>query len=361
MASLYLRRESPFFWISYLDGNGLRRQESTRLRHADRLDIRKARALEAQRTAEEMARNAGKRSGRGSGWSWVPGWLALRYQHSAGTFRALSNRWKPLSLFLAERKISGPEALRRQHCFDYIAWRTTDKPPVGCFRAGHNSALAEIHALSIVMEEARNRQLVDGNPCIHLGIRKKDSKRKGELTANDIKAIRQEIPQVRRQIVREMLHVSFEIARHQGCRLAETRLHLRDNVNLERRTITFATKTRKVHTTTLHPALVPLLRKLIRDGKVYSWEAPEGYAPATWAAKEWYLVFRRLNLGPGKCFHSTRLTVATEMARAGVPRTKAMEFLAHSTSLIHSVYTRLQPDDLGECVAAIAAGKKRSA
>lgn len=57
---------------------------------------------------------------------------------------------------------------------------------------------------------------------------------------------------------------------------------------------------------------------------------------------------------PHLCFHCTRVTVITKMARAGVPMAVAMAYVLHSSSLVHKIYQRLGIADLGSAVAAIS-------
>lgn len=362
MANLYKRSDSPFYWICYRDAQRITRQESTRLRWSKAIETRKARALVAQRTADELARGTSIR-GRTKpvGWSWVSEWLSVRYQASPGTLTRFRNDWKMVFLFIEDTKIEGPPNLARRHCYDYIRWRTAKDAPIGRFAACHNTALHELHVLGIVMQEAVNRELVDANPCLRLGIKKQDVRRKPELTAADDRTIRQNIPLVKSEIMREMLAASFEIARHQGARLNETRLNLRDDINLKDRTITFRTKTRKAHTTSLHPALIPIFHRMISRGLTHTWQFPR-WANTTWPAKKWFEFLGRIGLREkGITFHSTRVTVITEMARNNVSLAKAKAFVGHASSTIHSIYQRLQPADLSDCTRAIGRGKRRSA
>jgi integrase len=354
MAKLYIRNRSPFYWLNYRDATGVRRQISTGLRHGreNPIEVRKAFALEADYTAREFRSGLDKKAS--GGWEWVGDWFRLRYGASPGTLRRYTAAWKPLTIFLRTHAVIGPERVMRQHCFDYIVWRTGEKPAYGSRKASHNSALNEVHIFAITMQEALNRGLVNANPCVRLGVRQHESRRKPELVAEDFELIREEIGKTKSDVLKRMLFASFEIARHQGCRLAETRIHLRNDVDLVRGTITFRTKTRKAHTTSLHSKVAKLVEDLIREGHNYSWDAPEGYVPALWAAHRWHLFCKRIGLTEqGKSFHCLRVTVITRLARAGVARSQAMAFVGHSESATHSIYTRLQPEDLSACLRAV--------
>jgi integrase len=50
----------------------------------------------------------------------------------------------------------------------------------------------------------------------------------------------------------------------------------------------------------------------------------------------------------GTTFHSTRVTVASRMARGNVSIVKAMRLLNHSSELVHRSYQRLQAADVAD-------------
>lgn len=57
---------------------------------------------------------------------------------------------------------------------------------------------------------------------------------------------------------------------------------------------------------------------------------------------------------PHLSFHSTRVTVVTRLARAGVQERVAMRYVGHASATIHRIYTRLQVDDLKCCVEVLS-------
>ena len=73
------------------------------------------------------------------------------------------------------------------------------------------------------------------------------------------------------------------------------------------------------------------------------------------AAKEWHTLFREIGL-PHLCFHCTRVTVITRMAREGVPIAQAMRFVGHASEAIHRIYQRLAAPDCGWAIKAIDYG-----
>ena len=66
MASIYKKHNSPFWFIQFLDADGVRRNRSTSLRTDNPAETVKARTLRAQLEAKELNRNAGEI--RGGGW-----------------------------------------------------------------------------------------------------------------------------------------------------------------------------------------------------------------------------------------------------------------------------------------------------
>src|SRR5215210_6629549 len=128
---------------------------------------------------------------------------------------------------------------------------------------------------------------------------------------------------------------AFEIALHQGVRLTETDVWM-SNVDLDSDppAIYFdRTKSGRAFVAEMHPALVPLFRRLKAEGA----ERAVGFPPP--ASTYFGKLFRRLGL-TGKSFHSTRVTVASELARKGVPISEAMSYINHSSQVIHCAYRR---------------------
>jgi integrase len=75
------------------------------------------------------------------------------------------------------------------------------------------------------------------------------------------------------------------------------------------------------------------------------------------AAKEWWK-FRRDHDLAHLTFHSTRVSVITRMARAGVTQQKAMRFVGHASATIHRVYQRLNAGDVADVTAALSFSKR---
>jgi integrase len=119
-------------------------------------------------------------------------------------------------------------------------------------------------------------------------------------------------------------------------------------------TITFIQKGDREHTTALHPALKPLFQQLQAQGRTFTWRTPEGLHPV-WASSRWQKFLTVLGLkAKGVCFHSTRVTVVTELARSDIKESQAMSYVGHASTTVHRIYQRLQPSDLAACVSAVA-------
>ncbi len=201
--------------------------------------------------------------------------------------------------------------------------------------------------MSLVMQEAVRRGYCRSNPCYKTGIRRTPRKEKPEITDAELVTIRAALPAfVAACPGREWMPIAFEIAIHQGCRLRETELNIARDVDFERNVVTFRAKGGKVFGTALHPDVRELILKLKAKGAKTTCHVPD------LGSRDWWRFFKQNNL-PHLCFHSTRVSVVTRMARAGVPIQQAMRYVGHASQTIHSVYQRLTTPDLAAAVAAV--------
>ena len=302
----------------------------------------------AESKAREYARTGLAR--RKEGWSvWVQSFLENRYRVPT-TLKRYLGAWAKWIEFLTEEKISAPAQLNYNHVLRFVAWREGQERPNGN-RISRNTALCDVKLMSVVMREAIRRGFALANPCERLELRRDPAKEKKELTRDEIATIRAAVAarEAHLPIAQRWMTVCFEIALHQGCRLRETEvpLHLIDEA---RQQITFFGKGRggqkKEIPTLLHPALLPLVAELRAAKATHTCRLPR------MAAKLWWDLRRELHL-EHTCFHSTRVTVITEMARQRVPEQQAMRFVGHSSRLVHRIYQKLRPDDLSACAAAL--------
>jgi hypothetical protein len=342
--SVYKRARSPFWWIVFLDPKrGKRTWQSTNFRIDSPMGRRKAQdeANERSRDAKAYADSAGMEK-----WaSWVDDFLKSYYLGSKTYVRA-KGAWSQWRLFLSEQKILVPRALNYQAVRAFVTWRESQKKRNGSL-VSRNTALCDVRICSVVMGEAIRNGWAEVNPCAKLAIKKIPPPEKPEITAEEEKRIRQALPKFVEKDPATYGHmlVSFEIAIHQGCRLRETEVPL-SRIDTERMTITFDAKGSKVFATKLHPRLLPFIEGLRSNSRKVTCAIP------MLASKHWRDFFDGIGC-PHLCFHCTRVSVVTRLARKGVPISQAMSYVGHASRLIHRIYTRLQPGDLSSCVEAL--------
>ena len=287
-------------------------------------------------------------------WSvWVRPYLELRYRNSPLTLKRYLGAWEWWQLFLKEDKIPAPGHLTYNHVTRFIAWRQAQRRHCGK-NISLNTALSDVKVMSLLMREAMRRGYAMANPCERLGIQRDPPKEKQPLLPEEIAKIRAAL--VAREghlpMKQRWMTMSFEIALHQGCRLRETSVPL-DAIDEANGTIRFHGKGRngqkKIITTALHPELRPLIAKLREEGASHTCELPG------MAAKVWWELRGDLDLRH-TCFHSTRVTVVTQLARSNVSEQQAMAYVGHSSRLVHRVYQKLRAGDLSGCTAALQFG-----
>lgn len=328
MASLYRDSESPFWYLKFKDAAGKWRCKSLRpLRHGIPADTRKAKAKADEHSLEEHTRSPQRES-----WaSWVPSYLKGRYMN-LDTRRRVLNAWDRLSEYLGGKGIHSPQELRYADCMDYMPYRVET--------AAHNTARLELKILSVVCDEAIRRGIIAKNPALKLGIPRVRGKERPELTDDDIAKIRLAL-----KSEPDWMSHAFEIALHQGCRLSETSV-FRDDVDLAANRLHFRrTKGDKPFTVPIHPLLEEKLQNLVRVARINHGERI--FDLPTSAARDFHRFFQKLKIA-GVTFHSTRVTVASRLARSGYPLAKAMRLLNHSSELVHRQYQRLQAEDVAD-------------
>lgn len=356
MASLYKRPNSPFWWIKYRDDKtGKIKQESTGLRIGVGPETRRAEQLRAEYTLREA--NTTSASAAEKWDNWVEDFINTRYAELPQTRSRYLSAWRTVSMFLKEKEILLPRQLIRDHCFKYMVWRKKPDKSKGKYNAGHNTAHLELKLLSLLMKEAVIRGFAPFNPCRDLDIKRVRGKIKPEFTPEIVAMIRAAIRR-EPEPLRTFFQNSFDIAILHGVRLSETHLNPIEQVDIWETNngptgrITFHTKGGKTHTVMLHPELIPLFQKLRAEG------ATETYKKPDYPARTWHNFLKRAGIKailPNACFHSTRVTVASTLARQGVPERKAMEYIGHASTTVHRSYVRLRPEDLSECSAALTA------
>lgn len=345
-ASVHQHGTRKNWYITYWCPRRQRRvQEPTPFLISDPQGRRKAHDL-----ASELSKEAStdKGVGRSERWeNWVPEFIRERYGATdrAKTYARYEYAWSQWRTFLMDMRIAVPRGLSYPDVIEYVRWRSSQIKPSSGKTVSKNTALCDVRCMSCIMREALHRGFADTNPCEKLGILKDPAKEKREMTDDEIATIRKEL-----QTRPEWMQISFEIGIHQGCRLSETSIPI-ECIDIKRGLVTFSAKGkgqgRRVFTTVLHPGLVPLFQKLIERKLTVTCILPQ------MAAKMWHTFFKEIGMSH-LCFHCTRVTVITRMARAGVPITEAMRFVNHSSEAVHRIYTKLGVGDLSRAVAALS-------
>lgn len=353
MASIYPKKRSPFWHIEYREAlTGKKRNESTKLRRNNRDQTRKARQLCAQRTADELAA-APTRSG--DDWQvWVPAFLAARYQHPLTKLR-VDQAWVAVSAYLRAKGISNARVLTREHCTQYLTWRTNAEigKAIGLRKAKHNTALLEMKFLSTIMREAVLRGKASANPCLQLGIGRVKVTKKPEITEEQMKVIERRLKAERDYQYNEAMQIAWDVAIRYARRIRATCVPLED-VDLREGTITFYNKGGEKKTKLLHPELVPLFRRLKRTGRKFAYDMPPNFS------KVWWYFFRRCGF-PQLSFHSVRITCVNILRRKGVDPRISRDYVDHSSVIVHEGYERWRPEDHAAAVRALARGRASSA
>jgi site-specific recombinase XerD len=335
VASLYKRKSSPFYWIKYKDAGGVKQAHTTGFRYAVPAQVKKAKLLLQQKRLIELKTDKGL---AGDTWeSWVVDFIESTYASKPKTLERYKISWKSLSVYLADQKISRPMQLTFRDCELYVPWRIAGQPQLGVYKCGHNTARYDLKVLHVICKYAIKRGFIEQNPASSLGIAKQVPREKPELSDEDISLIREKLIELK---MPEWMSVCFEIALHQGCRLAETSLPL-SKIDLKTKTIRFKAKGGKDFTAPLHPKLIPLIKKLIKSERKKTCELPR------LPSKEWWRFFKKIGLHQkGVSFHCTRVTVITRLIRSGKPENVVRKIVNHASTEVHRIYQRLGVEDV---------------
>jgi len=332
MAIKYPKKRSPFWYIQYVDKDGVRRNQSSGLHCNDPRETAEADILVAKLTKEEISR--GMHGAEPTpGWDYVLKYLRDRCKNN-DTHKGYVNRWEWINLFLSEKKVRAPENVTFAHGQEYVDWRTAYKKKSGR-SVCKNTAIMEVKLFSQIMQQAVRLNLCPANPLVKLGLKKDDPDEKPEITDEEFAII---LPALENEP--EWMKVSWQIAMHTGCRLKDTRLPV-DQLDFEGNRITFEKPKggkKRAFSVPMPKALRPLLESLC-DGRKSTLEFP--FQPS----RQWQHFFRRVGL-PHLTFHCTRVTFVTRLARRGVPLSAAMRLVNHASTTIHRIYQRLNVEDV---------------
>jgi integrase len=337
MASHYVRKGSPFYWLRVQNPDGTWGAKSSGLRIDAPGVARKLKQLTAAETLKEQEFGGNSNANRFD--AWVPGFLAQKYLN-AKTLTRYMNAWSAVATYLEPLSLISPSQITYKLCVDYPIFRTN--PPKGLMKArSRNTALTELKVFSAILQEAVRRGFITANPCMRLGLKRTPAKLKPEITDDEVVKI-EEALQTRDAWMRDC----WLVAMRQGCRLSETAVPL-PRIDLDAKTISFITKGSRTHTAPIHPDLIPLVREARKAERKTLVELPE------YPAKKWHQFFKRIGL-PHISFHCTRVTVVTKLARSGAPIYKTKAYVGHASDTVHGVYQRLTPVDVSDLASVLS-------
>jgi site-specific recombinase XerD len=333
MASLFQKEDSPFWQLRYRDDAGKWRKRTTKFRIGIGTETAEARRECAAQTLRERSAN---RAGEAPLWkNWVQDWIDDHFSNPRSRTRAV-NAWTHLEAWLEREKFTTPAFVRYEHAAAYLRQRKKEG-------AAHNTALLEVKFMSEILQEAVRRTFIPGNPWVKLGMKRERGKVKPEITADQAEVVTRALVEKKKP---QWMHDSWLIYTCQGVRCTEADVPMAD-VQEDLGVIWFGrTKGDRPFATKIHPDLMPLIKRRRKEGAERLVDLPPN------AAKRWW-IFLKKRLKLPFSIHSTRVTVATQMARAGVDKNQAMAFLNHSSELVHRTYQRLRPDDLSAAVSAV--------
>lgn len=334
MASYYLKKNSKFFYVSYIDEDGKRRAKSSGIR-CD-AEGAMAKIISYVKELDKLERLASKTSGgMGTFLDWVPGFIES--YSSAETRKRYLSAWDHLSFFFKLRGVRNPSQVTYEVIMAYLGFRVDKKmgERFGRRVARRNTALLEIKFLSRIMTEAMRRGYVLANPCGQLGLKRETTRGKREITAAEEKKIWGALAGRP-----EWMRDCFLVGMKQGCRLSEVQVPLK-RIDFENRTIRFRTKGGKWHDAPLHKDVEKLARKALKEGRELLVELPKN------ASRIWQFFFDSIGLDD-ITFHCTRVTVVTRLARAGFSEVQSMQYVGHASDVVHAIYRKLKAQDVAQ-------------
>jgi len=275
-------------------------------------------------------------------WSWVSDYLGARHSNR-GTLETQLGAWATWQRFLVQAQVWSPAEVTRDLAEKFLRWRLQTVKRV--------TAVTQIHILHAIMEEAVLRGLCVTNPLRKLRLPIGPVREKPEVSPELEAEIRAAIEGDSTKH-KDFLRLSMTLGIYQGRRIAETRLPLA-NVDFEANTLRAWVKGGKWHIAPMHPKVRQLLLPLKEKGQQWTYEHPSEPDRFSFI---WHCFLERHGFTeklPGLSFHSFRVSCVTRLARAGVTETKAMNYVCHSSLMVHQIYMRLRLDDLGVCVSAL--------
>lgn len=330
----YTRKHSPFFWLKYGSRNR-EHYESSKVRiddpDADYKIAKKINRIEARLLLQCS----------GAGWDWVQVFFLAVHKNSPETLRINLNAWNWLRAYLRERGIAAPEALTRQHVFDYLTWRTAQRKEKSRRSPRRNTALFEMRVLGRIMDEAVLREMAERNPAAKLGLRRDVARPKPEILPDQQDAIFGALRQRPLWMQR-----SFRIALQTGLRRNDTVIDLRRDIDWQNARISIPDPKggpkRAFTFPIVQMSILPYLRSI---PGTWTWDRTEALSAGKPVGVIWREFFDDLGM-PEICFHCTRVTFITWCHRQGIPENVIMKLVNHASTEIHRIYQRLNVVDV---------------
>jgi integrase len=277
----------------------------------------------------------------GVGWDWVLVFFLAVYKNSPDTLRIHLNAWNWLRAYLREHGIAAPDALTRQHVFDYVYWRTAQRKEKSGRAPRRNTALFEMRVLGRIMEEAVLREMAERNPAAKLGLKRDATPPKPEILPDQQDTI---FAALRKRPL--WMQRSFRIALQTGLRRDESIIDLRRNIDWENARITVPDPkggpTRAFTFPIVQMSVLPYLRNISDH---FTWDKSEAASSGKPIGIIWREFFDDVGM-PEICFHCTRVTFITWCHRQGIPENVIMKLVNHASTEIHRIYQRLNVVDV---------------
>lgn len=330
MASIFTRNDSPHYWLRFKSPQGTWKAKATTWMAGNPLHRAKA--------IEEAARISVNERRPKIKDDWILPFI-MSYQANLKTIIHYRNSWRWLELYLTHRGITA-EQFSPSEAEAYISWRTQPTRRVSGRAVHRNQALRDIKIMKWIHRQGRLLGHWQMRDLDDYRLRYAPNKRiKPPFTDEQIGRVRQAMANM--PPAQQWMRVAFEIGLATGCRLSETQIPMHC-IDLTAGTITFPTPKggpAKAFTIPIPKALIPMLTAMKKAGLRQTCTLP----PC--ASREFRVLFNRLGLYL-HCFHSLRVTRASNLRRAGVPLGAAMRLLNHGSELIHETYVRHDVADL---------------
>ena len=329
MAALYKQKKSPYWWIRLKGPDGKWKAISTKLRWDNAQQTKEARSRMAATTADEIASTSISNDER---WeAWVEPYLDTHCESDA-TRDGYQQSWLWLRSYLTEIGTHFPRQLTFNQAYRFIEWRMTH----GIKKVTKKStALRDLKVLRLLMQHAVRTEMSPGNPCLGMRLDRPAAKEKPEFTDEQIAKVYASLKHS------DWKFIAFRIALETGCRLMDTQIEFK-HIDFKRRTVTFIDPKggpTKAFTRYLPTSLIPMLKEIQDSGAIFTVELPPN-------ASQLFSNFLDSIGLKSHCFHSTRVTYITRLARnPKIHERDAMKLVNHASVTVHRIYQRLRVED----------------